>query len=95
MTIRARVSCINKREHNNPHERILRIGGINPNGSRWKLSQPEAVRGLQDGIYSFYVAVGGANAEVQVAYHNGNPYLKTVQDSNKEDNLLHLPECPG
>lgn len=93
MPIRARVSCVNKREHSNPHERILNIGGVNPNGSQWKLSQPEAIRGIQEGMYSFYVTVGGAATEVVVAYHNGNPYLKTVQDTTDLDNLLDLPDC--
>ncbi|MGZ3754722.1 MAG: hypothetical protein ACXVAY_03055 [Mucilaginibacter sp.] len=40
---RHRVSCINKRGgHFNPHERISHIGGVNENGTRWKLTEDEA-----------------------------------------------------
>ena len=94
MATRVRVQCINKREHYNPHERILFIGGVNPDGGRWKLSQPEAIKAIQDGTYSFFVHTGVYTVDVEVAYHEGHPYLKTKPDSTGKDNLLALPECP-
>jgi hypothetical protein len=33
------IKCINKSDRYDPHERILRVGGINPDGARWSLSQ--------------------------------------------------------
>lgn len=83
------VTCINKREHYNPHERIINIGGT------WgKVSQPEAIRQIDAKTHNYYVYVGIYRAEVIVAYHNGNPYLKTTRDSTTVDNLLHLKDCP-
>lgn len=89
MAISRQVKCINKREHYNPHERIINIGGD------WgKVSQPIAISQIQAGTYSYFVNVGIYNANVIIAYHNSNPYLKTDRDSTTVDNLLSLKECP-
>ena len=37
-----RIRCINKDDRYNPYEAITHVGGINPNGKRWKLTQKEA-----------------------------------------------------
>ena len=39
------IKCINKANRFNPHERILNIGGLNPNNTRWKISQQRAIEG--------------------------------------------------
>ncbi|MDD5382313.1 MAG: DUF3892 domain-containing protein, partial [Candidatus Margulisbacteria bacterium] len=57
--ITAEVGCIVKRERNNPHERITHIGGVNPSGTRWKLTQEEAISGIESGKYAFYVLKDG------------------------------------
>jgi hypothetical protein len=57
--IQIQVKCISKSDRNNPHERILSIGGTNPDGARWKLSQQEAIAGIENGKWKFYVNVGG------------------------------------
>jgi hypothetical protein len=33
----------------NPHERITHIGGISPNGERWRTAQQEAIDGIESG----------------------------------------------
>lgn len=91
---RHQVSCINKSDRYNQHERITHIGGVNPDGTRWKLTQPQAIADIENGKYSFYVSVSGRTVEVIVAKHNGNKYLKTTADSDHPNNLLSLPECP-
>jgi hypothetical protein len=69
---RHRVSCINKRGgHFNPHERISHIGGVNENGTRWKLTEDEAIKAIEDKKYEFYVSVNGRSVNVVVATHNG------------------------
>jgi hypothetical protein len=95
-TITAQVRCINKRDRDNPWERITHIGGINPDGGRWKLTQPEAIQGIESRKYAFYVErPRGDRVKVIVAVSQyGNKYLKTEADGDEPNNLLSLPECP-
>lgn len=91
-----RVRCINKTDRSNPHERIQFIGGLNGDGTRWKVSQPDAIAGLENGNWSFYVEhPAGDRVDVVVAVSAaGNKYLKTRADGDQPNNLLALPECP-
>jgi hypothetical protein len=88
-----RIECINKRERQSPHERIKRVGGRNPDGTRWWLTLDEAIEGIEAGRYAFYVQVEGRTVKVRVAEHRGSHYLKTEADDYSPDNLLALPEC--
>lgn len=89
------VKCINKSDRYNAHERILNIGGVNADGTRWRLSQPDAIDGIESGKWSFYVARSGNAVRVVVAKSPyGNKYLKTEADGEQPNNLLSLPECP-
>jgi len=87
------VSCINKREHYNPHERILSLGGLH-NGSRWHLNEGEVIAQIESRTNSFYVLVNGRSVDVIIAVHEGRKYLKTTADGYSPDNLLSLDECP-
>jgi hypothetical protein len=91
-TKRARISCVNKTNRADPHDRIHSVGGYTD--KPWKISQTEAVRLIESGEWSFYTDEGGRTAEVIVATHNGNKYLKTQADGLHPDNLLALKECP-
>lgn len=93
-----RVSCINKTDRSDAHERISSIGGMNPNGTRWKLSEEEAIQGIKDDQWSFYVErPAGQRVAVEIATRLGHEYLKTEADGEQPDNLLALPDrcCRG
>lgn len=91
----ARVQCISKTPRDDPHDRISHIGGTNPNGNRWKLTQTDAIAGIDSGKWSFYVErPTGDRVDVIVATRLGRKYLKTTADGDQPNNLLSLPECP-
>ncbi len=94
MAKRAQIRCINKSDRTSPHERIRSVGGINPDGGRWKQSVATTIQEIESKEWSFYVSVGGVTADVIIATNDGHKYLRTTADSSTRDNLLSLPECP-
>lgn len=94
MASRHEIKCINKSDRPNPHERITHIGGVNDNGSNWKLEQQEAIRGILADKWRFFVNRGGRQVDVVVGTSRyGYPYLKTEADGEHPNNLLSLYEC--
>ena len=88
------ITCINKTDRQNAHERIKNIGGVT-NNQRWKLTQEAAIAGIEAGKWRFIVSVNGQTVWVIVAVSRfGNKYLKTQNDGEHPNNLLSLPECP-
>ncbi|MDD2782235.1 DUF3892 domain-containing protein [Sulfuricurvum sp.] len=90
------ITCINKSDRQNPHERITHIGGKigAEGGGPWKITQEKAIEGLENGTWSFYVTKNGSKVNVIVSTSRyGNKYLKTDADGEQPNNLLSLSEC--
>ncbi len=94
--ITARISCINKTEGTSAWERIKSVGGVNPDGGRWKLPLNEAIVGIENKTYALFVErPAGDRVNLVVAKSAaGNKYLKTTADGDQPNNLLSLPEWP-
>ena len=90
------IRCIKKSDRYSAHERITHIGGVNPDGTPWSLTQAAAILGIEQGKWSFYVErPAGHKVNVVVAISaSRNKYLKTESDGEQPNNLLSLPECP-
>ncbi len=93
MAIRYEISCITKSNRTSEHERITHIGGFN-NGTKWRITQEEAVVAIETDKWNFHVTKDGKTADVIVSKSAlGNKYIKTKNDGSQPDNLLSLPEC--
>ena len=94
MATRKQVSCINKKDHQNAHERIKNIGGIYA-GSRWKLAENVAIINIKNGLEEYFVVANGKSVDIVIETYNGREYLKTKADGYAPNNLLSLNECPA
>lgn len=95
MAQEVQISCINKTNRQSAHERISHVGGMNPDGTRWKLPLDQAIAGIKADKWRFFVSVGGRKVYVVIARSaQGHEYLKTEADGEQPNNLLSLPECP-
>jgi hypothetical protein len=95
VAVRHQIKCINRSDRSNAHERITHVGSTIPEGGRWKLTQGEAIAGIESGKWLFWVNAGGKTVNVIVAVSAaGDKYLKTQNDGEQPNNLLSLPECP-
>lgn len=95
MPTRHEIRCINKTDRYDPHERIMNVGGVNADGTRWKITQQATVDGIERREWSFYVTRNGRTVDVIVAVSRfGHKYIKTEADGDQPNNLLSLPECP-
>jgi len=92
--MKVEIQCISKDDHKNAHEKISHIGGKYPNGDRWKMTQEEAIKHIENKTKEFYVSKDGKTATVVIRKNViGLKYIRTVSDDTLVDNLLSLPGC--
>jgi hypothetical protein len=80
------VSCVDRQRAGG---RIVGIGGVHDDGSRWKLPLDVAIRFVQGG-HVFRVG----SAVVQIARRGDRLYLRAAPNRQRTDNLGALPRCP-
>jgi hypothetical protein len=89
------IKCINKTDRSDPHERISDVGGVNADGTPWRLTEDAAIAGIKNGTWRSWTQGGGKSVWVTIAESAaGHPYLKTEADGIHPNNLLALPPCP-
>ena len=94
MQSRYQICCVQRSDLVNHDRRIRRIGGVNPDGSRWSISEAAAIAGIETGRWIFYISEAGEVREVVVATSRyGGKYIKAQNDGLHPDGLLALPEC--
>jgi hypothetical protein len=88
------IRCVTRSDRLNHDRRIRIIGGVNPDGAHWQISEAEVIAAIEAGRWSFYVDAEGRELPVIVAVSKyGSKYLKGIADSLQPDSLLALPEC--
>ena len=88
------ITCIHKRPHQDPHQRLVTIGGVKPDGSRWKLTEVQGITAIKTGTMHFFLTGGGRTSRVIVDHHHAREFLKSEDDGDIPESLLSLPECP-
>ncbi len=92
MTTSLEVMSIEKSNRDEPEFMIQAIGGQNPDGTFWKISQGRAVYFIENGSYDFFIRDSGQKVKVVVdSGQFGQKYLRTELDEIFPEHLLRLP----
>ena len=84
----ALVTCITKTGQVSPYQRISHIGGTG-----WRFTQEEAIQGILNEQYLFYILEGEKAVRLTIGLHKDVVYLKTIADGPHPNHLISLPEC--
>jgi hypothetical protein len=78
-----------------PLQRVRYVGGTNPDGTHWKLSEDAAIAGIKEGKWRFWTAAEKKSVWIVTAKSAaGRDYLKAEPDWVQPATLLALPGCP-
>jgi hypothetical protein len=90
-----RVDCVVRTDRVSPHHRIRAIGGRSREGEPWRLGEDAAIAAIENERATFFIEwPKGRRIDLVVGQGLGKTYLKTEQDGEAPDALLHLPDCP-
>ena len=88
------IQCV-KCDKANPLQRVRYVGGVNPDGTCWRLSEDAAIAGIKEGKWRFWAAGEKKSVWIVTAKSaGGHEYLKAEPDWVQPATLLALPECP-
>jgi hypothetical protein len=73
----------------NPYGRIQAVGGNSPRV--WRDTEDNVITAISNGD-TFHVSTPGFRVAVMVERNHNPPFLKTMPDGTKLDNLLSLPK---
>ncbi|MCD4655011.1 DUF3892 domain-containing protein [bacterium] len=92
MNRRYKVWFIRKNDHLDKLSQITHIGGLTEDCYRWIISLREAIEGIENGRWQFFVKQNISQLNLIVATSpSGYKYLKTEIDSDIPEHLLNLP----
>ena len=84
------ISSVDRAYSRDPLERIASIGGVNPDHTRWRLSQPAAIALIEKGTDEFFFRLGDQVLRVVVLTCGGEKYLQSERENTHPDDLLNL-----
>ena len=94
MTKLVQIQCV-KCDNAGAYQRVRYVGGVNPDGTCWKLSEEKAIAGVKEGKWRFWAAGERKSVWIVTAKSaSGREYLKAESDWVQPATLFHLPECP-
>jgi hypothetical protein len=92
-----KVECVRVQSPASLHEQITHLGGSHADGSRWRLTQREAIRAIHTRQHTFVLPFASAPlAELEIIIRQGDmghEYLTTREDGETQNRLISLPTC--
>lgn len=88
-----RVLASTKDHRRDPYRCVTHVGGLNADGSPWRLTIAQAIEGIRDRRWEFYVAAeDGTKAWLHITVaRDGHEYLKALEDTGMPRVLMALP----
>jgi hypothetical protein len=88
-----RITAVQRHAAGSPQTRIRAVGGVRPDGTRWRMTTDEAIKAIRRGERLYVEEPVGDPVDVTVSHTaGGREYLRTVADGDDPNNLLALPE---
>lgn len=88
------VTCIVADPRGNPPTNLTHVGGGTPRGREWRLTIDEAIAGINEEKWQFFVSLGRTRHTLVVGTTKlGFKYLRSENDAQDMTILLTLPEC--